>query len=194
MHNRPAFSYPHRITLLTKMSVNRLAYMTTKTLDIGCGKVPKNPFSMDEVYGIDIREDIDAKIFRADLVVEPIPFIDDFFDVVSAYDFIEHVPRVIYMPQRKFCFVELMNEIYRVLKPGGRFYSFTPAFPAAAAWRDPTHVNIITEETFPLYFDDKNRWASMYGFNGYFHITGQYWHENNIHLITEMTKIVPAEK
>jgi len=165
--------------------------MTTRTLDIGCGKVPKNPFSMDEVYGIDIREDIDAKIFRADLAVEPIPFAGEFFDGVSAFDFIEHVPRVIYMPHRRFCFVELMNEIFRVLKTGGKFLSFTPAFPASAAWRDPTHVNIITEETFPLYFDDQNRIASMYGFNGYFQITGQQWHENKIHLITEMVKVTP---
>ena len=167
--------------------------MTTKTLDIGCGQTPKNPFSMDEVYGIDIREDINAKIFRADLAVESIPFADEFFDGVSAFDFIEHIPRVIYMPQRRFCFVELMNEVYRVLKTGGTFLSFTPAFPAPAAWRDPTHVNIITEETFPLYFDYQNRLASMYGFNGYFQITSQQWHENKIHLITEMTKVVPIE-
>lgn len=148
---------------------------------------------MDEVYGIDIRESINEKIFRADLAVEPIPFEDEFFDVVTAYDFIEHVPRVIYMPHRRFCFVELMNEIYRVLKVGGKFLSFTPAFPAAPAWRDPTHVNIITEETFPLYFDCQNRLASMYGFNGYFEITAQSWHENNIHLITIMKKISPKE-
>ncbi len=167
--------------------------MTTRALDIGCGKTPKNPFSMDEVYGIDIREDTDAKIFQADLAIEAIPFTDEFFEGVSAFDFIEHVPRVVYMPQRRFCFVELMNEIYRVLKPGGTFLSFTPAFPAAAAWRDPTHVNIITEETFPLYFDDQNRLASAYGFNGYFQITGQRWHENKIHLITEMKKVVPIE-
>lgn len=167
--------------------------MTTRALDIGCGNTSKNPFSMDEVYGVDIREDIDAKIFQADLAVDPIPFADEFFDGVSAFDFIEHVPRVIYMPQRRFCFVELMNEIYRVLKPRGTFLSFTPAFPAPAAWRDPTHVNIITEETVPLYFDDKNRMASMYGFDGYFQITGQRWHENKIHLITEMTKVIPSD-
>jgi SAM-dependent methyltransferase len=162
--------------------------MKTKALDIGCGKNPKNPYSMDEVYGVDIREDIDEKIFRADLAVENLPFENNFFDAVSAFDFIEHVPRVIYMPQRRFCFVELMNEIHRVLKIGGKFISFTPAFPASAAWRDPTHVNIITEETFPLYFDDQNQLASMYGFNGKFKIIGQQWHENKIHLITEMQK------
>jgi SAM-dependent methyltransferase len=167
--------------------------MKTKALDIGCSSTPKNPFSMEEIYGIDVREDIDAKIYWADLAVEPIPFENEFFDAVSAFDFIEHVPRVIYMPNRRFCFVELMNEIYRVLKVGGRFLSFTPAFAAPPAWTDPTHVNIITEETFPLYFDYQNRGASAYGFNGYFQIVDQQWHENKIHLITEMVKVVPVD-
>jgi len=98
---------------------------------------------------------------------------------------------VIYRPDRRLCFVELMNEIYRVLKVGGLFFSFTPAFPAAAAWRDPTHVNIITEETFPLYFDDVNRLASIYGFQGHFKIEEQKWHDNNMHLITVMRKVNP---
>lgn len=167
--------------------------MATKTLDIGCGKTPKNPFNLDEVYGIDIREDIEAKVWRADLAIEPIPFSDDFFDAVTAFDFIEHMPRVIYMPERRFCFVELMNEIYRVLKPGGRFLSFTPAFPAPEAWQDPTHVNIITEDTFPLYFDHQKRWAAMYGFKGYFQITSQKRNKNKIHLVTEMVKVKPSE-
>ena len=81
-----------------------------------------------------------------------------------------------------------MSEIYRILKPGGRFLSFTPAFPAAAAFRDPTHVNIITVETFPLYFDVKNGWAKMYGFNGGFIIEKQSWHQNKINLVTLMKK------
>ena len=165
----------------------------TKTLDIGCGKVPKNPFSMTEVYGVDLTENIDANIFRADLAIEAIPFEDEFFDSVTAFDFIEHIPRVIYMPSRRFCFVELMNEIHRVLKVGGHFLSFTPAFPAPPAWRDPTHVNIITEETFPFYFDYQHRWASIYGFNGYFKITSQKWHENKVNLITIMRKVDPTK-
>ena len=163
--------------------------MNKKHLDLGCGRNPKNPFNMDEVYGIDIREDIDLNIAQADLAIETIPFENNFFDSVSAFDFIEHIPRVVYIPGRRYCFVELMNQIYRVLKPGGLFYSHTPAFPAGPAWRDPTHVNIITEETFPLYFDDKNRLASMYGFNGYFKIEEQKWHENRVHLMTLMRRI-----
>ncbi len=165
--------------------------MKRKTLDLGCGTTPKNPFELEEVYGIDIRDDVDAGIRAADLAIEPIPFPDDYFDAVSAFDFIEHIPRVIYTPERRNCFVELMNEIYRVLKLDGLLYSFTPAHPAPEALRDPTHVNIITEETFPLYFDDKHRMASAYGFYGRFRIEEQRWHENKIHLITIMRKVAP---
>ncbi|MFC3071131.1 class I SAM-dependent methyltransferase [Phenylobacterium soli] len=166
--------------------------MIKRALDLGCGSAPQNPFSAEEVYGVDIREDAAARVVQADLAIEPIPFEDDFFDVVTAFDFIEHVPRILYAPGRRFPFVELMNEIWRVLKPGGAFLSYTPAFPAGPAWRDPTHVNIITEETFPLYFDDQRRMAAMYGFKGYFRIQSQKRHDNGVHLVTVMNKVVPA--
>ena len=164
--------------------------MIRRTLDLGCGATPKNPFELEEVYGIDIREDLNAGIYKADLTIEPIPFEANYFDSVTAFDFIEHIPRVIYLPERKFPFVEIMNEIFRVLKPGGLFLSFTPAYPAAAAFRDPTHVNIITEETFPMYFDDKIRAAKIYGFKGSFSIESQNWHQGGMHIITIMRKSV----
>jgi len=160
---------------------------STKSLDLGCGLKPKNPFNAIEVFGIDIRKS-SKNILIADLVIDSIPFDDCYFDYCSAFDFIEHIPRVIYAPHRRFPFVDLMSEIYRVLKPGGRFLSFTPAFPAAAAWRDPTHVNIITTETFPLYFDTEKCWAKIYGFKGGFEIEKQYWHKNKINLISILRK------
>ena len=163
--------------------------MRTKTLDLGCGLKPRNPFNADELFGIDIRPNENQNIKIADLAIEAIPFPDDHFDYVSAYDFIEHIPRVIYNPNRRFSFIELMNEIYRVLKMGGTFASFTPAFPKEAAFVDPTHVNIITENTFPLYFDNKNRWGKDYGFIGSFEIVDQKWHPNNSHLQTIMKKV-----
>ena len=158
----------------------------TKALDIGCGLKPKNPFNAVEVYGIDVRDDADANIVKADLVVDPIPFPDNAFDFVTAHDFLEHIPRLIYAPQRRNAFVEVMNEVWRVLKPGGHFMSFTPAYPNPAAFRDPTHVNIITEETFPMYFDDKLRWATAYGFKGSFAIVSQEW--RGPHLLSIMRK------
>ncbi|MEX8493335.1 class I SAM-dependent methyltransferase [Sphaerotilus sp.] len=159
----------------------------SKSLDLGCGLQPKNPFNAQEVYGVDVRDDAEAHIVQADLVVEPIPFPDSFFEYVTAHDFLEHIPRLIYVPQRRNAFVEVMNEIHRVLKPGGMFMSFTPAYPHAAVFRDPTHINFITEETFPLYFDNQLRWASVYGFKGSFEIVSQEW--RGPHLLSLMRKV-----
>ena len=163
--------------------------MTSKSLDLGCGKNIRNPFNCESLYGLDIRERPEENIKTCDLTIEPIPFEDNFFDCVSAFDFIEHIPRIIYAPNRRFPFIELMNEIYRVLKMGGGFLSVTPAFPQESAWRDPTHVNIITENTFPLYFDNVNCWGRDYGFRGAFHIEGQQWAEGGFHLETLMKKV-----
>jgi SAM-dependent methyltransferase len=163
----------------------------TKSLDLGCGPKPKNPFNAVEVFGVDVREDLEHGIKCADLVVEPIPFEDESFEYVTAHDFLEHIPRLIYVPARRNAFVEVMNEIYRVLKVGGLFMSFTPAYPNPEAFRDPTHVNIITDQTFQAYFDNVNRWASAYGFKGAFLIQLQEW--RGPHLLTVMKKVALPE-
>jgi SAM-dependent methyltransferase len=145
----------------------------SSSLDIGCGRKPWNPFGAKSLSGVDIRADEERNVKYADLTTDPIPFPDAQFDYVTARDFIEHVPRIIYAPGRRFPFIELMNEIWRVLKPGAIFLSRTPVYPFSPSFRDPTHVNIISVETFPLYFDNKNRWAAMYGFTGSFRVIGQ---------------------
>lgn len=159
---------------------------TTISLDLGCGPMPKNIFNADITYGIDVRTDLEKNVIKADLVLENIPFESNFFDFITAHDFIEHIPRVIYHPERRNAFVELMNEVWRTLKPNGKFYSSTPAFPHAAAFWDPTHVNFITEQTFPLYFDDVNIWAKGYGFKGAFKILNQEW--QGPHLVSILQK------
>lgn len=159
----------------------------TKSLDLGCGPNLRNPFNADKIFGIDVREDLEAGIKQADLVIEPIPFDDDSFEYVTAYDFLEHIPRVVYAPARRNSFVELMNEVHRVMKVGGLFLSFTPAYPHPEAFQDPTHVNVITEKTFTAYFDNVNRWASGYGFKGAFQIKLQEW--RGPHLLVVMQKV-----
>jgi len=169
------------------LTSNTTEEIKTFSLDLGCGSRPQNPFKLTQVYGIDIIPLADPSIKTADLNVEPIPFDDNFFDAVSAFDFIEHVPRILYAPERKFPFVVLMSEISRVLKVGGKFLSFTPAYPNPAAFRDPTHVNIITEETFPFYFDNRNAHAKIYGYEGSLVIVDQHW--EGINLVTIMEKV-----
>lgn len=155
--------------------------MRRKHLDLGCGARPKNPFQYEELYGVDIRSDVagidGAQIANANLSVSPIPFEDNFFDSVSAYDFFEHVPRVALdyaNRSSRFPFIELMNEIWRVLKHDGLLYAVTPAFPKEKALRDPTHVNIITHKTH-RYFTEPDLMARMYGFEGRFRLVRQCW-------------------
>lgn len=153
--------------------LNSSQLLASRTLDLGCGPRPQNPFHAQEVFGLDIRGNEDLNIKYADLTVDEIPYPDNDFDYLTAFEFLEHVPRVMYLPARRFPFVELMNEVWRVLRPGGLFLSSTPIYPFSAAFRDPTHVNLMTHETFSLYFDDKNRGASMYGFRGTFEVVDQ---------------------
>ena len=138
---------------------------------MGCGGKPRNPYSAAQVYGVDISprsEHPDVEIRSADLFREPIPFASDYFDSVSAYDFLEHVPRVaVGEMATRFPFIELMNEVWRVLRPEGRFYASMPAYPHAAAFQDPTHVNILTRQTH-IYFTRPLLMGRMYGFRGDF--------------------------
>lgn len=146
--------------------------MPTRHLDLGCGPVPRNPYGCDELYGVDIAASADGRVRQANLAVQPIPFDSRSFDSVSAYDFLEHVPRVLGMADgqgTRFPFVELMNEVWRVLKPGGVLYAVTPVYPHPAVFQDPTHVNVLTTGTHE-YFARPTRTAAMYGFVGDFSV------------------------
>lgn len=146
-------------------------------LDLGCGTNPFNPYRAPHVYGIDIREDSQrlsetgsVTIVRANLALEKIPFDDNFFDSLSAMDFLEHIPRQLYIDREReiiYPFIELMNEVWRVLKPGGKFLAVTPAFPSEAAFADPTHINAITPTTH-AYFCGERPAGVIYGFHGKF--------------------------
>lgn len=146
-------------------------------LDLGCGTNPQNPYGKEKLFGVDIRDDaqeILAKrgitIKKANLIFDPIPFDDNYFSSVSAIDFLEHIPRQMCKGSSNevvYPFINLMNEIWRVLTPGGRLLAITPAFPSPAAFTDPTHVNFITKNTHE-YFCGEQPAGSIYGFRGRF--------------------------
>lgn len=162
------------------MDTGILEHAVRRHLDIGCGAEPHNPYGRPELFGVDIRPFSTSMSFQfvaANLTLQPVPFPDGHFGSVSAFDFIEHVPRVLLNREgtgTRFPFVELMDEVWRVLAPGGLFYALTPAFPRAHAFRDPTHVNIITEETHHYFVGDPPG-ARMYGFKGKFRTVRSGW-------------------
>lgn len=99
-----------------------------KLLDVGCGVGDfPDAFSVYlpkmEIHAIDIsKRAIDLAKKRNQKVhfkvanAEKLPYKDDTFDVVTCFDLIEHVEH----PER------VIQEIYRVLKPGGVFHTFIP--------------------------------------------------------------------
>jgi SAM-dependent methyltransferase len=148
-------------------------------LDMGCGQIPRNPYGRAELFGVDLHAGLlnqpSVQYRQANITLNPIPFDDNSFDSVSAFDFIEHVPRQAVMGgQIVLPFMNLMDEVWRVLKPDGLFYAVTPAFPAPEAFQDPTHVNIITEKTHE-YFCGQDAYGRNYGFKGDFEAIRVRW-------------------
>ena len=187
-------TYPNFNSLesfLSSTELNKNFYSIS--LDIGCGEKIKNPFNANELVGIDIVEF--NNVVKHDVIAKKLPFDNDKFDFCTAFDFLEHVPRVIIKDGKTyFPFIELISDIYRILKPNGLFLHVTPAYPSKFAFQDPTHVNIITENTFPKYFCSirdvgKRPKAIMYGFKGDFILLKQGW--LNEHWVISLLK---AEK
>lgn len=56
----------------------------TKSLDLGCGSFPKNSFNADQLFGVDVRDDLKANVKSADLVIDPIPYEDESFEYLTA--------------------------------------------------------------------------------------------------------------
>nr|WP_277626242.1 glycosyltransferase [Arsenicicoccus piscis] len=65
--------------------------------------------------------------------------------VIRAHDFLEHVVDK----------VALINELYRVLAPGGMLLTLTPSTDGRGAFQDPTHVAYYKENSFWYYTEQQ---------------------------------------
>jgi len=92
-------------------------------LDVGCGSA-KFPGAI----GLDISADTQADVVH-NLDELPYPFEDSSFDQVLMQDVLEHVHDPI----------RVIEELHRVLRPGGRLQLRTPHFSSVLAYGDPTH-------------------------------------------------------
>lgn len=152
-------------------------------VDLGCGNLPRNPLAAEKVIGVDIANQPAFQVSAGTLEYRqvfpgfPLPFESDQVQSVSAFDFLEHLPRSDRTQNGDFTnpFIAMMNEIYRILQPGGLFIALTPCYPSPAAFTDPTHVNFIGETTH-LYFSGPNfAKVKNYGFTGEFNLIEAAW-------------------
>lgn len=143
-------------------------------VDIGCG----DNFQEGTDIGLDIYKYND-KIKICNVGFERIPFEDNSVGRFMAKDFIEHLPPYIYHRQSAFDdpadlalyypIIEMMNEVYRCLVPGGEFESWTPMHPCQEVYQDPTHKSVMTMNTMDYYCDGEyGRLPEGYGIKSKF--------------------------
>lgn len=104
------------IKLLNKHGISAERY-----LDLGCGDGEltlqiAHLVKAKEVVGVDISEealekarDRSIKTYKIDLEKDPLPFMDNYFDLITAVEVLEYLRTV----------DNVLSESFRVLKPGG---------------------------------------------------------------------------
>lgn len=114
-------------------------------LDLGCGTNKKEGFS-----GVDRTKFPGVDIVH-DLTTFPWPFADNSVEEAHCSHFLEHLDHNAANPQR----VKFMNELYRILIPGGKCTIITPHWASNRAYGDFTHADKPVSEFF-YYYCDRN--------------------------------------
>jgi len=79
-----------------------------------------------------------------DLNNTPLPFDDDSFDEIHAYEVLEHIG---IQGDYKF-FFDQFSDFWRILKPNGAIIGICPMFNSPWAYGDPSHTRVIQKENF----------------------------------------------
>gem|GEM_PF-277058 len=131
-------------------------------VDLGCGM---NKRCAD--VGVDYTLDGTVADVKVNLGFEALPFVDNSMSLVTAYHLLEHIPKVVWTEganglAARFPFIDLMHEIWRILRPGGVFESITPVLEPGLS-QDPTHVTHINENTFKYFGGSEYPERNIYG-------------------------------
>lgn len=119
-----------------------------KKLNLGCGKdIREGYVNLDCVNlpGVDIVHDIN---------LIPIPFEDNIFDEILCSSILEHTN-----------YIPVLQELHRILKPGGFLKIIVPHFTSKYAYTDPTHCRFFSVQTL-LFFVANH--PNSYYFNFHF--------------------------
>lgn len=143
-------------------------------LDIGCG------FSRREGYvGLDKRA-LDGVEIVHDLEVFPYPIPDNTFTEIRAHHVFEHI--------KPWFTVDLMNELWRIMKPDGLLRVDVPYGGTNSYRQDPTHCNEFIELTF-WYFDPINDMYQIYRPSPWKMVDGFPVRKHGEFLEAQMTKL-----
>ena len=121
----------------------------SKDLNLGCGNRKANDYCLN----VDCRKTPITDLVW-DLRFRPWPFPRNKFENVYAFDILEHFVYVL----------PVMDELWRVTKPGGFLHIRTTYFNTENSYRDPTHFHYFTTESFD-YWDPSTDTGSKYPYS-----------------------------
>jgi len=116
-------------------------------LDLGCGKKKRSG-----AIGVDYSNRHGADVIH-DLNIFPYPFKESSADYVFLDNVLEHLNN----PMR------VMEEVYRVAKPGAVIKVIVPYFRSPWAFVDPTHRTFYTTNSF-AYYDPRHTICKRYDY------------------------------
>lgn len=121
-------------------------------LDLAAGQNKREGFT-----GVDIWEGSDVV---HNLFTFPYPFADNSVDEIHSSHFIEHIPMeyVTVDGKSKDMLFAFIDEVYRMLKPGGKATLIFPNCQSTRAFQDPTHRRFIPAAT--IYYFSKE-WRAI---------------------------------
>lgn len=117
-----------------------------KILQLGCGTSKRaGAIGVDvlPLPGVDVVHNLNSF---------PYPFADGEFDLVIAEHVLEHLDNL----------MEVMEEIHKILKPGGRLEITCPHFSSADTFTDITHKHFITSRSFDYFVNGADLFKYQY--------------------------------
>jgi predicted SAM-dependent methyltransferase len=105
------------------------------------------------VIGLDYIKEFNPDVVRD--IRKGLPFDDDKFDEINCEHTLEHI-------QLNEDFIFVMNEIWRVLKPGGTVYIEVPHKDSEMAYESIEHTRFFSRHTFVNFYD--NPYAKEMGY------------------------------
>ena len=118
-----------------------------KILDLGCGKKKRTG-----TIGVDYSDQHSADVIH-DLNVFPYPFESDSIDQVYLDNVLEHLNKP----------MQVMEEVHRITKLGGKVKVIVPYFRSRWAFIDPTHQTFYTVDSF-AYYDPRHSICQRYDY------------------------------
>lgn len=109
-----------------------------------------------EIVTVDINPNHDPDLLL-DLNERPLPFADNEFDCILAYEVLEHIG--VQGDYKRF--FEEFSEYWRILKPDGTLEGTVPHWGGPWAWGDPSHTRVIPLESFT--FLDQTEYEKQVG-------------------------------